>query len=160
MLTDSNITRMKHSVYIIVIVMLCGLTANAQSANDPIVIDCQNHTVTPYGRAQIFKITDVKLNVKMVTLTYELENPMTEKPVLIANYTEGNIACGTRGYHYHGKSVTQYTYTMTDNAIKFVPSPQGFVSGNVLVTIFLMGKEDLQEPYMAMSNVVSLRMDF
>ena len=152
---------MKHLTIILIAVTLCSIITKAQSANDTIVIDCQGHTVIPYGRAKVLTITEAKLNVKMVTLTYKLETEMKEKPVLIANYTEGNIACGTSSFHYYSKGITRISYTMTEDKIKFVLSPQSFVSGNVLVRIFLVEKDDANgTSYLAISNVVSLRADF
>ena len=132
----------------------------SDSTSDFIVLNCHEETVTPYSRSKILTITDVKVNEKMVTLSYKLESTMTENPVLIANYTEGNIACATTNFHYYSEEITSNRYTMTKNKIEIECVPDSFVSGNVLVRIFLVREEDNETPYMAISNVASLRMNF
>ena len=93
-------------------------------------------------------------------MSYKLENTMSVKPVLVANYTEGNIACGVNVFNRYNKANPKYSYQMSKKTIKFIPSPPDFVKGKVLVRIFLGGKKDMKDNYMAISNVVSIRMNF
>ena len=80
---------------------------------------------------------------------------MTEEPVLIANYTEGNIAYATVSFHY-----VKNQLKARENTIIFAPSPQDLVSGIVLVRMFFIDGQNTKNPMMAISNWVSLRMDF
>jgi hypothetical protein len=149
--------------------MLYGLVIEAQTAsetkvinstNDPIVIDCRESTVIPYGNSKIVTFTDVEVSGEILILSYKLENKMTENPVLIANYTEGNIACATKSFHYVGPMIKPASDATTDNTFYLKPTPQSFVSGNVLVRIFFMDGQNTDSPIKAISNVVSVRMDF
>jgi len=153
---------MKHLFFLIVAVMLCSLTIKAQSTNDNIVLDCRGaNKVIPYGRSKILTITDVKVNeYKEVTLSYKLENKMTEKPVLASNFTEGNITCGINNFYVYANGLSQITYMMNDKTITFIASPSQRVSGSVLVRVFLIWRRDQISPFMAISNVASLKIDF
>lgn len=148
---------MKHLIFLFVAVMFFSLTIKAQSTGDTIVIDCPGgHKIIPYGRSKIFTITDVKLNGKIVTLSYKLENTMTEKPMVIVYYTKDNTYCSSSLYYY-GKEAHLYS-TMTENEIKFTPAPVLNGLGDVLVRVFLVWEDDFKNPFMAVSNVGSLIM--
>jgi hypothetical protein len=154
---------MTHLVFLFALVMLWDLTISAQSTSDTVFIDCGAPTgvtkIIPYGRSKIFTITDVKYNGKMVTLSYKLENTMTEKPMAIVFYTTiDNSYCSWSPYSF-SKEGEWWGYTMTENEINFAPVPSLIKKGlgDVLMRIFFIRENDGWIAFMAISNVASLK---
>ena len=79
-----------------------------------------SHSVIPYGRSKLLTVFNPQvLDNNRVEMSYKLENGMEEKPVLVASFSEGNIAVGTSSFYRFEHPSAAYSYDMSEKTIKF-----------------------------------------
>jgi len=121
-------------------------------------------SVIPYARNKLITIFNPQVFVgNRVKMSYKLEKSMEEKPVLIASFTEANIAAMTSSFYYFKYSNLNMRYDMSEKTITFNPKPQDWVFGKTKVSIYFMMKEDLDSKdvrYKAVSNVITLYLNY
>lgn len=116
-------------------------------------------SVLPFGRSKLLTIFNPKiLNGNTVELSYKLENEFKDKLVLVASFTEANIAALTSSFYYRESG-----YVMSEKTIKFSPRPGSWVNGKTKVRIYFLTMEDLNadnERSKAVSNVVTIYLNY
>ena len=135
--------------------------AALNASRDTAPVKLYRKSVIPYGRSKALTIFNPQIRGPRVDLSYRLENGMEEHPVLVASFTEANIAAQTSSFYYFGRG-----YTMPEETIRFSPLPGGpsgnWVSGRAKVRIYLIMADDIRndDDLRAVSNVVTLYMEY
>ncbi len=138
------------------------LAALDASRDTTTVVLYREHVVIPYGRSKLLTIFNPRvLNGNRIELSYKLENGMEGEPVLIASFTEANIAALTSSFYYFKSAYSGGGYDMSERTIEFLPRPADWVHGRTKVRIYLVMADDTDDDALrAVSNVVSLSLDF
>lgn len=139
-----------------------SLAALMASADTTTVVLYREHVVIPYGRSKLLTIFNPRiLDGNRIELSYELENGVEGDPVLLASFTEANIAALTTSYYYLRSPYPGGGYEMSARTIEFSPKPVDWVQGRTKVTIYLMMADDTDDDALrAVSNVVSIYVDY
>ena len=123
-------------------------------------------SVIPYGRNKLITIFNPQVFVgNRIKMSYKLEKSMEEKPVLVASFTEANIAAMTSRYYYFEYPNLNMRYDMSEKTITFNPNPGDWVFGKTKVSIYFITKKDLESlskdvRYKAVSNVITLYLNY
>ena len=138
---------------------VAALTASTDTAT---VVLYREHMVIPYGRSKLLTIFNPReLDGNRIELSYELENDMEGDPVLLASFTEANIAALTTAYYYLNSPYPGGGYEMSARTIEVSPKPPDWVRGRTRVSIYLMMADDTDDDALrAVSNVVTLYLDY
>ena len=116
-------------------------------------------SVVPYGREKLITIFNHRvISGNRIEISYKFEKEEREDLVLMAIYTEANIAAMTGSFHYFGRS-----YEMGNKSITFSLRPGAWVKGKTRISLYFLTPEDNRlsaNKALAASNVLSFYMDY